>query len=174
MWKSSSGMSINRESSLRLRAKGGTVPHSVLCWLYSCEHQIHIHTSQLLPFSYFNNTIYLPACIMHNSQLSTVFTCLTARYAICLPACSCALAQFVCHLPTFYTVSFLPACLILYMLGSLFLFLLCIFTICLPVCGGMLQICMPAQWAGSAHMGFNICCSLSALSAFWAVCMWSS
>jgi hypothetical protein len=28
-----------------LRARGGVVPHSVLCWLFWCEHQIHIHTS---------------------------------------------------------------------------------------------------------------------------------
>jgi hypothetical protein len=31
---------IIRESSLRLRAKGGVVPHSVLNLPYSCEHQI--------------------------------------------------------------------------------------------------------------------------------------
>ncbi len=57
MWKSSTGMLINLRVVLRLRSKGGVVPPSVICWLYSCEDHIHIHTSQLLPFSYFNRHI---------------------------------------------------------------------------------------------------------------------
>jgi hypothetical protein len=71
------------------------------------------------------NTVYLPASILHNSQLSTVFTCLTARYAICLPACSCALAQFACQLARMLKRC-MPACLIINIFCSL--------SVCLFLC----------------------------------------
>jgi hypothetical protein len=36
--------------AVHLCAKGGEVPPSVFYMPYSCEHQIHIHTWQLMPF----------------------------------------------------------------------------------------------------------------------------
>jgi hypothetical protein len=67
--------------------------------------------------------IYQPVlCIIR----SFLFSCLTARYAICLPACSCALAQFTCQLARML-YSFLPACLIFNIFCSLSVCLRCNF-----------------------------------------------
>ncbi len=85
-----------------------------------CSAQLSLSAFFILPLW---NTVYLPACIKHNSQLSICHTHRSLRSF--LPACSCALAQFVCHL-ALMLYSFLPACLP-DLLRSLFLYLLCNF-----------------------------------------------